>query len=282
MVDPILNCIGDVEPSLRSAVAAMIEAKALASAVYRESTLSTNDDAIEDLQSGRLPEGAIPRLYLADQQTAGRGRQGNQWHSDTSALTFSLVVSSINDRLTNLVSIAAGVAVARAIEHECAPIQTGLKWPNDICGQTSGTESTNRIGKLGGILIETVTVPQRRFVIGIGINISTIPDLPMGSRTSPISLGQFSSKTVTRAELLHSIVASMNETLDELESDRGVVISEFRSRCVLSGNDLTLRHGEDEVIGHCLGITDDGALELVIDGRRQQYRSGEVQQVRPV
>ena len=107
----------------------------------------------------------LPRLYLADEQTAGRGRHGRSWHSGAGSLTFSLLTQwrLPTERPSNLLSIAVGVAIARAIEFACAPLRTRLKWPNDVYVDQ---------GKVAGILIETNHRAADRVVIGVGINVN--------------------------------------------------------------------------------------------------------------
>ena len=91
-LDAILNCVGDVAPDVRRAIEQLIDDGIIASAVYREVTESTNSDALAELQAGGVDDQLLPRLYLTDRQTAGRGRQGNSWISPADAITLSLVV----------------------------------------------------------------------------------------------------------------------------------------------------------------------------------------------
>ncbi|GAC1416715.1 MAG: biotin--[acetyl-CoA-carboxylase] ligase [Burkholderiaceae bacterium] len=106
-----------------------------------------------------------PTLRLALQQTAGRGRAGRAWHSDAASLTFSLAWQFAQP-VTALVGLplAVGVTVAEVLRERDVPVS--LKWPNDL---VQGT------GKLGGILIETVSGGTLLgdncwAVIGIGLN----------------------------------------------------------------------------------------------------------------
>ena len=65
-----------------------------------------------------------------------------------------------------------GVALAEALDPAGAGggASIGLKWPNDLM-RIEGTQTPR---KLGGVLIESVPVGQRRMVvIGLGLNIAT-------------------------------------------------------------------------------------------------------------
>ena len=122
---------------------------------------STNTHAMEAGAHG-APHGSV---YLADAQTAGRGRGAHGWTSPAgSGLYVSVLLRpqlSPGDALW--LSLAAGLA-ARAAVMECAGLAPDLRWPNDLL---------LRGRKLGGVLTEMQAEATRvRFVvIGIGINV---------------------------------------------------------------------------------------------------------------
>ena len=91
----------------------------------------------------------------ADEQTAGRGRQGREWTAPPrSAVLMSVVLRELDE----LLPLAAAVAVADAVR----PAAT-IKWPNDVW--IDGR-------KVAGILVEGR--PQEGWaVLGIGLNVST-------------------------------------------------------------------------------------------------------------
>lgn len=284
-MDTVLNCIGDVSQVLRQTLEHLIDEGLIRSALYKQQTASTNSDAAEDLQSESLVDSAhLPRLYLSDLQTAGRGRQGNAWQSDNDALTFSLVVPvDLTHPSAALLSPAVGVAVAKAIEFSYGPCRIGLKWPNDLCIYMNTTSNAaGELRKLGGILIESVASVQRQCIIGIGLNLNRTPDLDGLTNTPPASLAEACAKEIRRDELLASLIESLSETLDEFDSRPNEILNEYRLRCVLTGKHLSLKHGGEQIAGYCTGITDEGSLELIAQGTRHHFRSGEVQRVRPV
>ncbi|MCO8122639.1 biotin--[acetyl-CoA-carboxylase] ligase [Stieleria sp. TO1_6] len=277
--------MGDVSPLQRQSLSELIESGLLGSAHYSETTGSTNSDALQDLQSGHIPDDQLPRLYLTDRQTAGRGRQGNVWKSVGDSLTMSLVTTT---EMTlpgwAFLSPGVGVAVARAIEYVCAPCRVGLKWPNDICAlvmSPGGSEWVPR--KLGGILIETAAAIPERTVIGIGLNLSQTPQLDGTDQSAhPISLVELTSRAVQPADVLVAVIESLVESITSLSQRPHEVLAEYRSRCVLSGKSLSLKQNDQLIHGVCCGISDDGSLELFIDGQRRSFRSGEVRRVRSI
>jgi BirA family biotin operon repressor/biotin-[acetyl-CoA-carboxylase] ligase len=128
---------------------------------------STNDMALEAARAG-----SKLGVWVADEQTAGRGRGDHDWHSPPGD---GLYVSALFTPRLPGTSLAwtAAVAAWDAIR-EVTGITTDIRWPNDI---VTRDEVPSR--KLGGILVETaVAAPVsnrpamlRYAVIGIGINV---------------------------------------------------------------------------------------------------------------
>jgi BirA family transcriptional regulator, biotin operon repressor / biotin---[acetyl-CoA-carboxylase] ligase len=133
-----------------------------------------------DLAAGdRSPRGrrlvdVQPCLLVAERQLLGRGRLGRGWVSSAgTSLTFSLSLPLAPVQWDGL-SLAVGLAIAQALE----PLTSGaaprlvLKWPNDLWLQEPGDAGRGRGRKLGGILIETIQVGERRMcVVGVGLNV---------------------------------------------------------------------------------------------------------------
>lgn len=121
-------------------------------------TTSTNDEAKKGGRRGE-PHGTV---WVAQRQTAGRGRQGRAWISHEGNLMFSVL---LRISPTPLVALAAGLAVRDAIGNKAH-----VKWPNDVV-----------IGgkKVAGVLAEGC---DGFMVVGIGINVRSAPaDLPATS-----------------------------------------------------------------------------------------------------
>ena len=124
---------------------------------------STNTIAMEGAAAG-APEGSV---FLAEQQTAGRGRASNKWHSAESTGIYCSVVlrPALPPADVLILSLAAGLAVHSAVTGMGAGIPPDLKWPNDLL-----------IGgkKFCGILTEmsAEATRVRHIVVGIGINVN--------------------------------------------------------------------------------------------------------------
>jgi BirA family biotin operon repressor/biotin-[acetyl-CoA-carboxylase] ligase len=130
------------------------------------------------------PSGTV---YLAEEQTAGRGRGGHSWHSAPGDGIYLSALVHLNLPLADalLLSLATGLAVQYAV-HEATGLELDIRWPNDlmIANRQSGPDDLESAPvdqkKCGGILIETATDPTRwsapginlRYaVIGIGLNV---------------------------------------------------------------------------------------------------------------
>jgi BirA family biotin operon repressor/biotin-[acetyl-CoA-carboxylase] ligase len=207
-----------------------------------------------------LPEGAVA---ATDHQTAGRGRMGRAWIAPPrTAVLASMLLRPPVDRQAPELSLVAAVAVAEAID-----VATGLsaqvKWPNDLMLDRR---------KVAGILAE---LSDGAVVIGVGLNVNqTRDELPLAAPTAAASLRTLTGTTYDRAELLASLLASVERSygawrdggLDSLYDDLG-------ARDFLRGRRVTA----DGAKGTAIGIRRDGRLEVDLDaGGRRVIESGEV------
>ncbi|WP_052031947.1 biotin--[acetyl-CoA-carboxylase] ligase [Novipirellula maiorica] len=263
----------EVDPSGVRVINSLLGDRVCGSAVYRYSTESTNSDALVELTQDAVARDHLPRLYIADRQTAGRGRQGNTWVSRDDALTFSLTVACdllAADR-RGLLSLAAGLATARAIEFLLAPVKAYLKWPNDV--YLAG-------GKVAGVLIETNQAMADRVVIGIGVNINEQPKIDTPGAVSPQSLFSATGRKASRFELLDSIVRELVAMVEAIQDSPAEVLAEFRSRCLLTGKVIAFRDRGVGNEGTVEGIAEDGSLLVQTAGGLRRCDSGEVRLIR--
>jgi len=104
-------------------------------------------------------------LILAEEQTKGRGKRGNKWHSEKGGLWFTIIiVNNIEQKILNNIVIIMAVSIVSALK-EHTGYEFSVKWPNDIyfCNK-----------KVGGILTEISAISgQLNYIsIGAGININ--------------------------------------------------------------------------------------------------------------
>jgi BirA family biotin operon repressor/biotin-[acetyl-CoA-carboxylase] ligase len=176
---------------------------AFAGKLYHFPTIgSTNTYAMQQGADG-APHGSV---YLADEQTAGRGRSDHAWHSEPDAgLYLSILLRPRMAPADALwLSLAAGLAVQSAVENVTALV-ADIRWPNDLL-----------IGdrKFGGILTEmnAEATRVRYAVIGIGLNVGHRL-FPADLRKLATSLSLESDRAMSRQELLVAVLQAMHTEL---------------------------------------------------------------------
>jgi BirA family biotin operon repressor/biotin-[acetyl-CoA-carboxylase] ligase len=211
---------------------------------------STNERA-KELAAGGAAGGLV---VTADEQTAGRGRQGREWFAPPGgALLYSALLRPLGDR--PLLPLSVPLAVCEAAE-ELAQVECALKWPNDVwIGER----------KLAGVLIEGR--PEEDWaVIGIGLNI----DIPEGSFPAELRSTATSLREVGFAAALDAVNAALGRWVDE---DTPRVLAEFRRRDALAGRRISWSDGS----GVADGVDDAGHLLVRSDsGDRLALGAGEV------
>ena len=268
-----IHCVGQVDEAGLHAARDILGDGYCRSVRYASTKPSTNAWAMAELQHAGFDLESLPRLYLTDLQTAGRGRMGRAWISNESTLTFSLVASLTDELETSqLLPLAIGIGVARAIEFTFAPFRAAIKWPNDV--YLGGA-------KVAGILVEATQLAATARVIGIGINVGGSPDLSDDSNAAPVTdIARSIGRPIHRYEFLGPVVVNVLEAINELADERPSIIKDFRDRCVLTGHELRLRSGDREQTGLCQGISEDGRLVVQTSEGVRRFCSGEASFIR--
>jgi BirA family biotin operon repressor/biotin-[acetyl-CoA-carboxylase] ligase len=219
---------------------------------HRHSLGSTNDLARE-LAAAGAPQGTV---VTADEQVAGRGRQGRSWTAPAGkALLYSAIVRPLEQRHLVL-PLAAPLAVAEAAE-EVADVSCTIKWPNDVWIEGR---------KCAGVLIEAR--PQDGWaVIGVGLNVSIEPnEFPEELRETATSLGN--GATVDDA------LQALNDSLTRwVRAEPQAVLTAFRERDALRGQEVSWADGS----GVADGVDERGNLIVETpNGERLALGVGEV------
>lgn len=269
-MDTSANELGDLAPDRIEA-----ELRRLGSELGRPLSVvaltgSTNDDAKRAAAAGAA-HGAV---YLADAQTAGRGRGGHTWHSPAGEnLYLSIVVRphvapTAIAPITLAVGVAVGRVVAQAVEGRSltASERVTLKWPNDV--YVDGL-------KIAGVLVEGQLRGERvaSLVAGIGLNVKTRSFPPDLTKTAT-SLALAGASDLDRARVVAALVAEVGRVVGTFEETAlEMLLPEIRSRDFL--RDRRVRVGD--LHGTARGIDDGGAI-LIRDaaGSLHAVGSGEV------
>ena len=245
------------------------------------STPSTNTLAIAAAQAG-APTG----VWVADEQTAGRGRGGHTWHSAPGeGLYVSILLRpALSGPDILKVSLAAGVAAVAAIEQATGAHIT-LRWPNDL--MDAATEK-----KLGGILTESTLAADGQLsfaVVGIGINLNQ-PAMPPELAPIATSLRQLTGSLTRRETLLPLLLGRLTAELALLEREAAGeafaqgILTRFEQASPMVRHLRVQVAEQDGYTGLTDGLdpsgllrvkADDGTLRLVRHGgvRRQQLKS---------
>ena len=104
-------------------------------------------------------------IIMANEQFTGRGRDDSSWYSPRGGFygTFVLpFIGSLNSTQMRLIHYMAALSVVTAIK-KLTETSVKIKWPNDVVISNQ---------KLGGILLEVLSLKFNYLLIGIGINVN--------------------------------------------------------------------------------------------------------------
>lgn len=235
---------------------------------------STNTQLLAAAAAG-APEGTV---YLADEQTAGRGRGNHAWHSapGTPGAPAGLYLSVLARPSLHLnkalpLSLATGLA-AQAAVRALTGLTLDLRWPNDLL--LGGK-------KLGGILVETAVEPDatlRYAVIGIGINLGHTafpPELAPLATSLRLATGQ----TVSRPAFLTALLRALDYELTQLEADDQTLLQRFTAASTWALGKRVHVPEQGGYTGTTAGLDPHGFLLVdADDGTRRTVLSGGVRE----
>jgi BirA family biotin operon repressor/biotin-[acetyl-CoA-carboxylase] ligase len=207
---------------------------------------STNTVAMEAASAG-APEGSV---FLAEQQTAGRGRGANPWHSARSVGIYcsAILRPALPPSDVLVLSLAAGLAVHSAVREIDSRVVPDLKWPNDVL-----------IGgkKFCGILTEmNAEVTRVRYVVvGIGINANQ-SGFPADLQTTATSLRLATGTEWSRVELCAALLKSLDREYRNLVEHSDAAPSILRR----------FQERSSSVRGQQVQVEENGGFEGVTEG----------------
>jgi len=191
-------------------------------------------------------------LILANAQTAGRGRHGKRWRSESGAGIWLTLVERPRDvAALDVLSVRVGLTLAPALDR-FANDMVRLKWPNDLyLGR----------GKLAGVLVEARWRADAPDWVAIGVGINTrVPD---GERAASLQAG------TSRAEVLRQAVPAIRAAAHRAGLLDSAELARFVGRDLAAGRECT-----EPVRGRVRGIDRAGALVVDADGVTTTVRAG--------
>jgi BirA family biotin operon repressor/biotin-[acetyl-CoA-carboxylase] ligase len=244
------------------------------------SVATTNDLALQAAQSG-----ARHGVWIADAQTAGRGRGSRTWHSSPGEGLYMTALISPPLPMQSALSLSFTTAIA--VQSAIASVagfrlrdQIDIRWPNDLL--LNGR-------KCGGILIDTASTPPtpaqpailRYALIGIGVNVNHAvfpPELDAIATSLRRELPE-PSQPLRREPLAAAILVTLNHEIRRLTSNLESRTSDFTLfSSWVSGKRVRVEARDDDPGGYT-GVTagldpsgflrvngDDGQLHTVLSG----------------
>lgn len=231
------------------------------------STTSTNADAAADLPI----ESGCARVWLAEYQTAGRGRRGREWISAFGENLYLSLAWRFDLPMMELagLSLVAGVVVAEVLK-ELGVEGHSLKWPNDVLVKGR---------KLCGILVEASgeAAGPAAAVMGIGINFR-LPAKAGARIDQPwVDLHRLGGPGVSRNQAAGMLVDRLIIACEEFSEHRlTAFLDRWHAYDGLLGKQVSITSGRRSIAGTYSGIGSSGAVRIETAAGVAEYHAGEV------
>lgn len=219
---------------------------------HKAVTESTNKDAL-----GGMPGD----VFVADAQTAGRGRLDHRWLSapgENLMMSAVVGVARISPCETATLPLVAGLSAAQAVDGflsgaSKAACGVKVKWPNDVL-----------VGrrKICGILCE---LNGDNVIIGIGLNVNQCafpPEISARATSLRLETGVEMSVACVRDAVLGRLAGNIGRWREQGFASLLPELSAFDG---LKGEYVTVRRTDGDLspaAGICGGIRPDGMLDV--------------------
>ena len=231
---------------------------------------STNTAAMAAAAEG-APQGSI---FLAEEQTAGRGRGSNSWISERSTGIYCSVIlrPPLPPSDVLVISLAAGLAVQSAIQQVDPNVTPDLKWPNDLLIEGK---------KVCGILTEmnSEATQVRYIVVGIGINVNQASFPPeLGATSLRMATGSEWSRVEMAAALLKSLDREYRSLLENPDAMPSITRRFVERSSWAYGKKVRIEETFSAMEGTTAGLDARGFLQLKTAHGVQTVLSGTVRE----
>lgn len=234
-------------------------------------TVGSTNTVVSEWARDEAPEGSVA---VTEYQSSGRGRHGRSWDAKKGQnLMFSVLLRPILevDQL-GLITVAASVAVAEAIDGFVSPHRAVLKWPNDVFLEGR---------KTCGMLLESSVSGQQEaevVVLGVGLNVNQT-DFSEDLSGTATSLRLTTGRPVPRAPLFSHLLRRLERRYDAVQRGNAEAVrTAFQDRLRSLSESRTLRIPEtgETISGIVRGITETGALRLDTPEGPKRLHAGDV------
>jgi len=231
--------------------------------IFIYDSIDSTNACAKTLASTGAEEGTV---VIAEYQTAGHGRLGRIWHSESgSNLLFSAIIRpTLEINKIGLLPFFAAAGIALALE-AITSSRCECKWPNDVL--LNGK-------KCCGILMESSFQHNvlDYAIIGIGVNVNQ--KLFSGDlKDRATSLSQEYGKEFDRRIIFQQIMKSLELLYTEVKIGKfEVTLHEWKARTKMFGKHVTLTQAGEPLCGCAMSLSSDGGLVLATpDGQRVCY-----------
>lgn len=221
-------------------------------------TLSSSLDAVHDLGAQGAPSGTV---VLAEEQTAGRGRDGRTWRSATGGVWLGMLLRPPFPD-AGVISLRAGLVLADVVDELLGGARAQLKWPNDVLVQGR---------KLAGILSEARWQGDAPQWLGLGIGVNVVNEIPADLSATAIALQEI-APAVRRLDLLDRLIPALRPLTTHQAPLTEHECVAFAQRDWLRGRQI-----RTPLAGRAAGIRPDGALLVDTGAGTTMVRDGHVE-----
>ena len=230
-------------------------------------TLSSSLDAIHDLGAQGAPTGTV---VLAEEQTAGRGRDGRTWHSPAGGVWLGMLLRPAPPLpALGVLSLRVGLVLADVVEAVLGIRPTaisgpraGLKWPNDVL-------ISDR--KVAGILCEGRWQGESLQWLGIGIGMNVVNEIPAELQGRAVALREL-RPSVRCIDVLDQLVPALLRL-----TAHGAQLTQFECAAFARRDWLRGRQLRTPLAGRAAGIRPDGALLVDTGAGTTMVQGGHVE-----
>ena len=228
-------------------------------------TLSSSLDAIHDLGAQGAPAGTV---VLAEEQTAGRGRDGRTWRSPPGGVWLGMLLRPPLPA-AGVLSLRIGLVLADVVEAVLGVRPTalsgpraGVKWPNDVLVDDR---------KVAGILCESRWQGDAVQWLGVGIGINVANEIPVELAERAVALREL-RPGARRIDVLDQLIPALLRL-----AAHGGQLTEFECAAFARRDWLRGRHIRSPLAGRAAGIRPDGALLVDTGAGTTMVRDGHVE-----
>lgn len=211
-------------------------------------------------------------VVIADTQTAGRGRMGRGFYSQSGAGVYLSVLlkPECSPEQAGTLTPHVAVAVSRAIERVCN-VQPDIKWVNDLLIKDR---------KICGVLCESSIGPDGMpdyVICGVGLNVSNrLEDFPEELRGVAGSILTQTGTEPSRGKLIAAMIEEIMRMYALWTKDKTAYLSQYRARCITTGKYVRIKTDSGEHDAFAKEISSDFGLTVNTNGGTVTLRSGEV------